>query len=69
MKLIQTKDVNGHITTTWEFFTKYIGNYKPPLPVENFVEVKDVSVLNFPKEDFSMDNMRNIPCRIKYFKE
>ena len=69
LKLIQTKDVNGHITTTWEFFTKYIGNYKPPLPVENFVEVKDVSVLNFPKEDFSMDNMRNIPCRIKYFKE
>ena len=69
LKLIQTQNVNGHITTTWESFTKYIGNYKPPLPVEKVVEIKDVSVRNVSKEDFSMDDMRNIPCRIKSFKE
>ena len=62
-------NVNSHITTTWESFTKYIGNCKPPLLIEKVVEVKDVSVLNVPKEDFSIDDMRNIPCRIKSFKE
>ena len=35
MKVIETQNVNGRITTSWESFTKYIGNYKPPLPVLN----------------------------------
>ena len=43
MKVIQSQNINGHISTSLESFTKYIGKYKPPNSVYNVDEEKDIS--------------------------
>ena len=75
VKLIETQNVNGHITSSWESFTKYLGKYKPPVsvPLERVCEVKDIEqvvpVKEVPIHDYTMNDMQNIPCRIKTFEE
>ena len=72
-KLIETQNVNGHITSSWESFTKYLGNYKPPLSLDKAYEEKDIEQVVPVKElityDYTMNDMQNIPCRIKTFEE
>ena len=43
MKVIQSQNVNGHISTSLKSFTQYIGKYKPPTYVFNVDEVNDNS--------------------------
>ena len=43
MKVIQSQNVNGHISTSLESFTQYIGKSKPPTYVFNVDEVNDNS--------------------------
>ena len=43
MKVIQSQNVNGHISTSLESFTQYISKYKPPNSVFNVDEEKDNS--------------------------
>ena len=75
VKLIETQNVNGHITSSWESFTKYLGKYNSPVsvPLERVYEVKDIEqvvpVKEVPKHDYTMNDMQNIPCRIKTFEE
>ena len=66
---IQTQNVNGHITTSWELFTKHNNNYNYSLPILNTGVVKEVSENNVPIKVFTSDDIENIPCRFKYFKD
>ena len=75
VKLIETQNVNGHITRSWESFTKYLGKYKPPdsVPLEKVSELKDmdevVTVKEVSKVEYTMNEMQNTPCRINSFEE
>ena len=65
MKVIQSENVNGHITTSWEVFTQYIGNYKPPTFVLNVDQVKDISDNHILIEYITLNDMKNISYRFK----
>ena len=69
MKVIQSQNVNGYITTSWEVFTQYIGNYKPPTSVLNVDQVKDISDNHILIENITLNDMKNISCRFNSFDD
>ena len=69
MKVIQWQNINDHITTSWESFTQYIGNYKPPISVLNVDQVKEKTGNNILIEQFTINNMDNIPCWFDRFND
>ena len=57
-----SQNVNGHISTSLESFTQYIGKYKPPTYALNVDEVKDNSENKVLIEEFTLNDMNNLPC-------
>ena len=69
MKVIQSQNINGHINTSFEFFTQYIGKYKPPTSVFNVDEVKDNPENKVLIEEFTLNDMDNLPCQFDGFDD
>jgi len=69
MKVIQSQNINGHISTSLESFTQYIGKYKPPNSVYNVDEEKDISENQVLIEEFTINDMNDLPCRFDSFDD
>ena len=50
-----------------ESFTQYIGKYKPPNSIFNVDEEKDNSENQVSIEEFTLNDMNDLPCRFDSF--
>ena len=69
MKVIQSQNINAHISTSLEYFTQYIGKYKPPNSVFNVDEVKENSESKVLIEEFTLNDVNNLPYRFDSFDD